>query len=195
MKGPVRPVGRPANTGNRFNKVSRAHASVYIAGLSDGMVKVGFTDNPRTRLESVDGTSFKRFGCRIVEFHVYESVGALPGITPSYRNPRARQRALKIEAMCISSLCAVGTRRAPMLEYFDGISYEAAKAVVDSVIASVTKESDMPTTTPPPITFAEQYAFAKSVMASASKPAGKMMLSRMLRGNPYIKESSGVQSA
>ena len=34
-----------------LTNISRMQSSVYLARMTNGMVKAGFTDNPRTRIE------------------------------------------------------------------------------------------------------------------------------------------------
>ena len=129
--------GRPPKTTGQFINVSRETGSVYLAGMSNGMVKVGVSNNPRTRLEALSRECSRRFGGRVVQFHVYDGIGAVASI-PSARQT-ASSRARAIESRCINLLSAVGRQRPPTLEYFEGIDYCAAKALVDSEISSLVK--------------------------------------------------------
>lgn len=126
--------GRPVKTTGQFINVSRTPASVYVAGMSNGMVKVGFSDNSRTRLSSLNSTSMRLFGGIVVQLHVYDGVG----VAAVLRTPccTASSRARAIEARCIKILAAVGRQVAPTLEYFEGIDYASAKALIDAEIAA-----------------------------------------------------------
>lgn len=127
--------GRPFKADAHFTHVGRASSSVYIAGMSNGMVKIGFSDNPRTRLGSLNSDSVRRFGCSVVHFHVYEGIGAAVIIPAACNSDSGRARA--IEARCLNLLAAIGEPCAPSTEYFKGVDYFAAKALIDTEIFSL----------------------------------------------------------
>jgi hypothetical protein len=119
----------------RFSAVGCTESSIYIVGMSNGMVKVGFSDNPRTRLEVLDTEVSRRFGCRVTALHIYYGIGSATDIgTKSWT---AKCRAKAIEAMCISGLSAFGKSVTNTFEYFDGIGYDNAKTITDAIVASV----------------------------------------------------------
>lgn len=126
--------GRPPK-GLSFTNAGRARASVYLAGMSNGFVKVGFSDNPRTRLSSFNNYAKRKYGASIVCFHVYEGIGTQVRVPKAHRKHSNQARAL--EARLIGLLAGYGRACAPSSEVFEGICYDAAKDLVDAEIAKL----------------------------------------------------------
>lgn len=120
-----------------FADVCRTKASVYLAGLSNGFVKVGFSDNPRTRLGDVNYYSKLKYGANIVCFHVYEGIGTKLRFDAVRRDHSSQARAL--EARLIKLLADHGRACPPSGEVFEGICFDAAKALADAEIAKLKK--------------------------------------------------------
>ena len=53
---------------------------VYAVQLSNGVVKVGFSRNPRTRMCSLSDQVRRKFGVRLTKFHVGDNLPALEAL-------------------------------------------------------------------------------------------------------------------
>lgn len=124
-------MGRPHTSGLPFTSASRAHASVYVCSFTNGMVKVGFTNNPRTRLTKVHTTSRKTFGCGIDRFVVFDGVGWTRSDLDPYV---AEKHARLIERYSIKRLSFIGRSVKPYTEFFDGIDFARAVEAVKGAI-------------------------------------------------------------
>lgn len=89
--------------------------SVYLLGLSSGVVKVGYSSAPAFRLATLT-RELARESISIERFCSF---------------PGGRQ----FERACIASLMAVAQPLPGRLEYFTGIDYEAAISVIENVSA------------------------------------------------------------
>jgi len=110
-------VGRPAGPYlKRFEHVGKHHHScVYLLGFDNGVVKIGFSEAPAFRL-AVLAKEWDRQSIHIDHFCVF--TGGRP-----------------LERACIARLHAVAQPLPGRLEYFTGIGYDEALALVQSQAA------------------------------------------------------------
>ncbi len=87
---------------------------VYLMEWGDGCVKVGYSRVPDSRLECLHRNSVRACGKPPGRLQVFKTQG----------NPFAAEHA------CILALRNVAKRRYGVFEYFDGIGFDAAAAVV-----------------------------------------------------------------
>lgn len=126
-------MGRPHTSGEPFSSASRAHASVYLCVLTNGMVKVGFTNNPRTRLTSFHTEARRKFGEGIDSFVVFDGVG---WVNDGMQSGGAEKHARLIERLSIKRLAFIGKAVIPYTELFDGIEFPRAVEAVRAAINS-----------------------------------------------------------
>lgn len=119
----------------KFARVSCARSSVYLAKMNNGLVKIGFSDNPRTRFSSLRGQVRRKYGSVIAEFHVYEGVGVTCSVPGAW--PTASGRARAVESRCIGILSKLGKACTPSVEFFWGVDFTEAKRLIDAEIASL----------------------------------------------------------
>lgn len=110
--------GRPPITTGRFSALRRDEKSLYVAELTNGLVKIGFSDNPKTRLRALDYQCQRQFGCGLDKFHVFYGVGNR-----------------LIESQCIEALTCFGRQHVKRREFFHGVSFDAARFVIEQQIA------------------------------------------------------------
>lgn len=127
-------MGRPHTSGAPFSSASRAHASVYLCVLTNGMVKVGFTNNPRTRLTSFHTEARRNFGEGVDRFVVFDRAGWGRGVVST---SHAEKRARLIERLSIKRLAFIGSAVAPYTELFNGVDFGCACEAVRSAISFV----------------------------------------------------------
>lgn len=110
--------------GAQFASVRNVSNCIYLCELTNGLVKVGFSNSPRRRLTSLSRQWSGR-GARISRFEVF--VGT-PASNACLRDPHGNEkRAIK----------ALGVLAAPIdghAEYFSGIPYDTALAAVSASI-------------------------------------------------------------
>lgn len=117
----------------RFVGVGREPASIYVCEFSDGVVKVGFTNNARTRLASLQSQATRAFGSRMVRFMVFDRAGFSVG---GGCRALAEKSARSIEKQIIKRLKFLGDPVSPFTEFFRGISFSSAVLAAQSVIGS-----------------------------------------------------------
>ena len=110
-------AGRPAGPLlERFAHMGkRNQPSVYLLALSNNVIKVGYSRSPAFRLADL-AREFERQSIFIDRFCSY----------PGSRN---------FERACIAGLTAVAQPLPGRLEYFTGINYDDAKAVIETASA------------------------------------------------------------
>jgi hypothetical protein len=102
---------------NDYSSVPRGYGiCIYAAVMGNGLVKVGYSRNPRTRLGSLCAQSWKRFGTRIQKFHV----SPVPSV----------QEAMQAEAELIAALACAGNQVSDAKEYFWSVSFGYAVNLV-----------------------------------------------------------------
>ena len=109
--------GRPPITVGKFAELRRDRKSLYVAELNNGLIKVGFSDNPKTRLKSLDYQCRSQFGCGLNKFHVFYGVG----------NRR-------IESRCIYALSEYAIQHSQRKEFFFGAGFDEARFVIEREI-------------------------------------------------------------
>lgn len=95
-------------------------AAVYVAEFENGIVKVGYSDNPGTRIKSLHKHGRRHFGSSVRRYFVRFVDGG-------------RRTAACIER---SVLTRIGTQAAPVLwhhEYFNGLHFGAAVTLVSQM--------------------------------------------------------------
>lgn len=116
-------MGRPASPVTaRFTHVGRQRNCVYLLELSNGLVKVGFSNNPRTRLGKL-ALIWNRKGVQIERYEVF--VGQQRG---RWFDPQKR------ELKSIKALHQIAPAIPGHREYFDAISFDSALATVRSIL-------------------------------------------------------------
>lgn len=115
--------------------ISRMRSSVYLARMTNGMVKAGFTDNPRTRIASLSCFARRKYGCAVAEVRVFDGIGLKRHI-PGTR-PHAYGCGRHIEARCLEILNTLGTACAPSREFFTGVDYEEALRLIEADLSSL----------------------------------------------------------
>lgn len=123
-------MGRALSQENRrFLVVPRCvDGSVYVAELANGMVKVGQSLNPRTRMESLAYYVRKRMHSSITRFYVVCDVGS--------------KRCFKIEKEALRKVRRIATL-AHGTEFFSNVSFEAAAQIVDQVARQLTRSQSI----------------------------------------------------
>lgn len=118
-------MGRPSGPiHKRFIQVERAHNCVYLLELSNGLVKVGYSDNIQHRLIRV-ALIWNRRGVQVGRFEVF------PG---RQFKGNCRFDPQKRERKAISALHGIASPVKGSVEYFDSIPYDTALATVRSVL-------------------------------------------------------------
>ena len=118
-----------------LTNISRMRSSVYLARMTNGMVKAGFSDNPRTCIASLSRFANKKYGCVVAEVRVFDGIGFLrhiPGKAP-HRYGCGRH----IEARCLAILRQLGTACAPSREFFVGVDYEEALRLIEADLSGL----------------------------------------------------------
>lgn len=119
--------GRPLGPhGEQFASVSNDANSIYLCELTNGLIKVGFSNAPQRRLIGLSRQWGDR-GARISRFQVF--VGEK---TPNFflRDP------LGNEKRAIHALCAIASPIHGHREYFAGIPFDAALAAVAQAVSA-----------------------------------------------------------
>jgi hypothetical protein len=98
------------------------HGCLYAVEVGDGVVKVGMSRNPRTRMSTLLTTVRKSFGCDLGRYYV----------GPDLDSSRMVNHA---EAVLIARMQAEGDVLPGRLEFFSGVTFERAQALVDLVSA------------------------------------------------------------
>jgi len=105
----------------RFTVIPRRfNACIYAAELSNGFVKVGFSRNPRTRMESLNGQVKRRFGTAVVRWH----------ISRDFTNVR---QGFQVESLLIRRMNAIGARVPGTTEFFHGVSFDVAAGLIEQI--------------------------------------------------------------
>jgi len=108
-------------TNRRFKSIERGSGGcVYVAEISNGIVKIGFSRNPRVRLQSLEYEVRKKLGASLSRFYVSKSV-------PVFSATHAENKTLKAAR-------EVGDQVPRTLEYFTGIRFESAVDIVEANI-------------------------------------------------------------
>ena len=125
-----------------FKDVTRANASLYVAEFDDGTIKVGQSNNPRSRLDSLRYQAGKLFSISMVRWHVFAGAGVCAGLGDTDRcRFRAQRIARRMEGMCLAHFAQVATVRGPGREFFTGLEFEEAVAHVAAVIEQVSEST------------------------------------------------------
>jgi hypothetical protein len=118
---------------SRFVNETRQVASLYLAEFDDGTVKVGQSDNPRTRLGSLQYAARKRHGIAMVRWHVFAGAG-FSGVGIGGNWHHACSLARRMERSCIAHFTSIATVRRPGREFFIGLDFDTAMRHVQDVI-------------------------------------------------------------
>lgn len=113
--------------------------TIYFARLTNDIVKIGFSDNMRSRLHSLNCQAKRRYGGVVAELNVYDGIGARCEIAGVRQTPY--WRAIEIERRCIRILAGLGEAIAPSTEFFRGVDYTEAKRLIEAEIFSVTQQA------------------------------------------------------
>ena len=120
-------MGRPSGPiHKRFIQVERAHNCVYLLELTNGLVKVGYSDNIQHRLIRV-ALLWSRRGVQVDRFEVF------PGRqfkTSCRFDPQKRER------KAIKALQNIAAPIKGSEEYFDAIPYDTALTTVRRVLGA-----------------------------------------------------------
>lgn len=122
-----------------ITRATGGRSSVYFARLTNGIVKIGFSDNMRSRLHSLNCQAKRRYGGVVAELNVYDGIGARCEIAGVRQTPY--WRAIEIERRCIRILASLGEAIAPSTEFFRGVDYAQAKRLIDAEISAVTHQA------------------------------------------------------
>lgn len=106
-----------------FKDASREAASVYVVGFTDGIVKVGFSNNPKSRLRRASFQLRSITGAMPDKWHVFGSIGRHISGKSGFEASKA---ARKFEAECIDLLSSIGTQVFDTREVFSGVDFEKA---------------------------------------------------------------------
>jgi hypothetical protein len=109
--------GRPGN--KRFASIPRGVGScVYAAQLSNGLVKVGFSRNPRTRMGHLVWQVRRQFNSELTAFYVGEPL------------PAPALRGIWTESAVLRRLATIGTPIAGAREFFRDVRFGVAVTLV-----------------------------------------------------------------
>jgi hypothetical protein len=112
-----RPLG-PRNT--RFAAIPRAfNGCIYAAQFSNGIVKVGYSRNPRTRMSTLSNQARRIFASELVAWH----------IGPDMPSLRARYAEMEL----IRRMTEIAPPLDGRIEYFERVDYECACELVNAV--------------------------------------------------------------
>lgn len=119
-------MGRPMSARNqRFACIPREFtACLYAAELNNGIVKVGYSRNPRTRMTSLAAQCVRQFGADILNFHI--------GPDLRYR----RNRAMQAETDLIERLREVAPALPGRKEFFTGVPYLVVVGLIEEISAA-----------------------------------------------------------
>lgn len=111
-------VGRPMSPANRqFQSIPRTiDGCIYAAELSNGVIKVGFSRNPRTRMCLLAKQARVRFGARIVAWRIGSDMPPM--------------RAMAIERALIQRMARIATPFPKTIEFFQNVRFGVAAALV-----------------------------------------------------------------
>lgn len=101
---------------------------VYAAELSNGLVKVGFSRNPRTRMASLAGEVRRSFGARICRYYISRNL--------------AVRTAADAEARVLERLRRLAAPLKGKQEYFDNLSFGAATTLIQQVVTAATMQQE-----------------------------------------------------
>jgi hypothetical protein len=105
----------PANA--RFASIPRGYSGcIYVCELTNGIVKVGFSRNPRTRMVSLARQVRRQFAADIARFFI--------GADMSTRE------AIRAESAALVCMRKIAPAVPGYLEFFTGITFDSARAVV-----------------------------------------------------------------
>jgi hypothetical protein len=104
----------------RFSGIPRSFdACIYAVELTNGLVKVGFSRNPRTRMTSLRAQVARVFGADIARFHI--------GVDLPLR------AAVRAEGAALIRIGRIGTVVCGHKEFFTGVCFGAAVTLVSQV--------------------------------------------------------------
>lgn len=105
----------------RFHQIPRVFGGcVYAAELSNGLVKVGFSRNPRTRMGSLVTQARRIFGAEIVRFHI--------GV-----DMRASAQAIRAEREVLVRASRIGSPCKESQEFFGNLPFPVAANLIDQL--------------------------------------------------------------
>lgn len=112
------PIGRPPGPQNRrFASIPRGFdGCIYAAELSNGLLKVGFSRNPRTRMGALAKQVRREFGAQIARFHVGDDM--------------AERAAIRAEMSLIKRIGRLGVVVPGRVEFFQHVAFGAAVTLV-----------------------------------------------------------------
>lgn len=109
---------------NRFSAIPRKFdGCVYVAELKNGLVKVGFSRNPRTRMGSLANEVKRKYRTTLQRWHVSQNI-------PCHRF------ALLMESVVISRMGRIGTACNGTQEYFQNVAFGAAVTLVNQMAST-----------------------------------------------------------
>jgi hypothetical protein len=104
---------------SRFGSL-RHGACVYVAELSNGLVKVGYSQNPRTRLGSLSAQARRRFRADVTRWHV----------GPAFNREGDGRYA---EALTLARMSRIATPVNGAAEFFHGARFEIARQLCEQL--------------------------------------------------------------
>jgi hypothetical protein len=112
--------GRPV-VATRFDSVpyKAGEHCVYALKLANGLVKVGFSRNPRSRLKHLEWQVRRQFNCEFTSFYVGEPV------PQDYK-----VRAVWVESAVLKRLATIGTPIPGSREFFRDVGFGVAVTLV-----------------------------------------------------------------
>lgn len=97
----------------QFNVIPRGFKGcIYVAEMKNGLVKVGFSQNPKTRLRSLSYQVGRVYGTEINRFHICKDAG--------------RREARRAETFALNRLREIGNQFPDTLEFFTGVHFGSA---------------------------------------------------------------------
>lgn len=102
----------------QFDDVSRGYTGcVYVAELATGVVKVGFSANPKTRLYRLSNQVKRQYGTTICRYYI------------SVNMPK--RLAQKAETVTLTNIRNIGVQVDGTHEYFHGVKFSDAVALIE----------------------------------------------------------------
>ena len=106
-------MGRRLTTGARYAAIPREYdGCVYAVEFTNGIVKVGHSRNPRTRMDSLANQVRRKYGARFARFYIGRDIPA--------------KVAAKTEREVLRRLSGMGNNIAKTTEFFTGIRFGVA---------------------------------------------------------------------
>lgn len=117
----------------RFESIPRGyeHGCLYVAELANGLVKVGMSGNPRTRLVKLDDAVRRDFDCELLRVYIGPEIAS-------------RRKLILAELALIRRMKAEGQAVPRRIEFFSGVGFERAQALAQAVSADFLSSPALP---------------------------------------------------